>query len=152
MSAAVPLPNRTAMREMRREFARLIAESPEAFDACVLEYQKLGPSYFSPDDGLRKNSVPQSELVLLLAQYKTRPRGMSKDAFCETEAAKGYKWGNRFSGGTWRGRDAIEKQLKNAQRAVKLDPRFASEVDFMATAFREMVDSARGEKPNESVP
>jgi hypothetical protein len=144
--------DKTAMREMRRQFARLIAESPDAFHACVKEYQKLGPSYFRTEDGLRKNSVPQSDLVWLLAQYKTRPRGMTKDAFCDAEAAKGHKWGDRFSGGMWLGRDAIEKQLKNAQRAEKSDPRFASEVDYTATALREIVESFAGEKPNESVP
>lgn len=151
MSEKTRLPPSSAMREMRRQFAKLLAESPDAFHACVTEYQKLGPSYFRTDDGLRKNSVPQSDLVWLLARYKARPRGMTKDAFCAAEAAKGHRWGDRFSGGVWRGADAIEKQLKNAQGLEKRDPKFAFEVDLLATDFREMTAGA-GEKPNESVP
>lgn len=134
--------NSTAMREMRRQFVKLIAESPEAFHACVAEYQKFGARHFKPlDDVLRKNRVPQSVLVMLLADYRARPPGMSKDDFCAAMAANCAQWGDRFSGSSWHTASAVEKQLKRAMREEKKDPGFAAGVKYTTMVFRRIAQN-----------
>ena len=143
----------SAMRKMRREFARLITEDRESFRACVAEYQERGEWYFEPMEKTAKNRVPKMTLSFLLARYRTRARGVSKIAFCEAEAAQGVRWGNRFSGGFWKSSDAIEAQLKRAMRLEKDDPEFAYEVDFMERFFLESAaQKAAGESWDEDVP
>ena len=126
--------NQESMRVMRRAFAELIADNPEEFDACVKEYQRRGPEGFPKPKSPTRPETPNKVLAFLLADYQSR-ENETRQAWIERKAQEGVRTADRFQSRQWHGPDAIESNLKKAQKLYKQDTDFAGDVDFYQWAF-----------------
>lgn len=121
------------MRRMRREFAKLIQSDPEAFAACVREYNAHGPERFPPIESTGgRMPVPEKSLAFLLADYRiAQENGVTQESFCEEKAGQGINSGDRYFGVQWNSADAIRKKLQDARKKERDDAEFAGEVEFL---------------------
>jgi hypothetical protein len=134
------------IRQVRLELRKLLDRFPEAF-AAVLEMLVASRGNWTlllpPRASAR---VPRINLVHLLADYRNaQDLGWTRLDFFNKRAEMPLPWGDfnplegNYHSGLWSTPDAVEAQLKNAERRVKTDKEFANEVaswqDRMAKAF-----------------
>ena len=123
---------------MRREFARLIADSPKAFAECVDEYNRCGAEFFPPEQktGGRPIETPDISLALLLADYRyAQDCGITQRQFLADKASRGINTGDKFRGRVWHDESAIEAALNKALRRARDNPEFQEQVEFYRSAI-----------------
>jgi len=121
--------NEKKLREMRREFARLIQEDKESFDICINQYKERGQAPFPklPPSGGR--SVPEESLAMLLADYKCREE--SRNEFLENQAEQKVTTASRYYDFEWKNDHTLRSYLRRAEKMYKTNESFAEKVDFL---------------------
>lgn len=129
--------NSRAMRDMRKEFARLIEKDPDAFRQCVAEYQRRGAEAFPPVERTGgRPTTPELNLSMLLADYKARPEGERRRDWIERKGSEGVQGCTRFQEVSWMTPDALAAALKKAEKNYHESPEFARLTDFRAWALQ----------------
>lgn len=126
--------NEQKLREMRREFARLIQEDKESFDICIRQYGEHGETAFPPLPSSGRPKVPDESLAMLLADYKCRRS--TKEEFLASEAEKAVTTADRYYGFIWENEETLRSQLVKAQKMYKTNEAFANKVDFLERVHR----------------
>jgi hypothetical protein len=124
------------IRAVRLELRKLFDRYPKAFGAVM---SVLGVSVEDLDEVLpprSSNRVSRTDLAQLLGDYRNaRDLGWGRLDYLRKAAEDGWHWGGvsvlegNYQSGIWNTPDAIEAQLKRAERLVKNDPAFAEDVD-----------------------
>ncbi|MDX9973347.1 MAG: hypothetical protein RBU21_10200 [FCB group bacterium] len=134
MSVRDKLPT-AAIYEMRRKLRALYDSDPQAFEECMRSIVSRGDAWraaLPPMETARGKPIQVSDasLAMLLADYRNRPSGVSRDEFLDALARKGCAYGNPYFVGEWRNAETIRTHLKNAEKKAREDSSFADEVNF----------------------
>lgn len=139
------LPWRTeAHLEMKRDMRRLYDRSPKAFTSVMNELMAAGEQWLKhlppmeTGAGTKPIEVDKNALALLLADYRNRPKGWTKERFLERLASEGASFGTAYVRGRWENADTIAHHLKKAMRLAKQEEAFADKVQFYQEAFADL--------------
>lgn len=129
------------IRDMRKEFARLIAKDPESFAKCIKEYAVRGASAFPllVTATAGSKAVPHELLAGMLAEYNLRG-SLSREQWRSKMADRGVKGTDRyaikgnFTDGT------LNDWLTMAQKLFRSDPEFAEKVELFEFFFSGKVE------------
>lgn len=129
------------IRDMRKEFARLIAKDPESFAKCIKEYAVRGASAFPLLNTATAGSkaVPHVLLAGVLAEYNLRG-SVPKDEWLSKMADKGVKGGDRYAIKDNFNDSTLNDWLKMAQKLFRSDPEFAEKVELFEFFFSGKVE------------
>jgi hypothetical protein len=127
---------------IKRGMRRLYNSDPSAFEEVMEKLLKSGRLWrgqLPPMETVRgkPKQVNDGTLAALLADYRNRPSGVSREKFLGRLAAEGCQYGNAYFTGKWRDADTILTHLKAAERKVKSDAVFAGDVEFWQEVFAE---------------
>jgi hypothetical protein len=122
---------------VRLELRKLFDRYPKAFEAVMgvlgvsaEDWEELLPPRSS-------NRISREDLAQLLGDYRNaRDLGWGRSDYFTKVAEDGWPWGGvgvlevNYHSGIWNTPEAVEAQLKNAERLAKADPVFAEDVNF----------------------
>jgi hypothetical protein len=130
------------IRTVRLELRKLLDKYPQAF-AVVMNQMASGEDWDQLLPPRSSERVAKEDLAQLLADYRNaRDLGWSRLDYFKKVAEDRWPWGGRsclyggYHSGIWNTPDAVEAQLKKAERLVKKDEGFAQDVDYWQHCMR----------------
>ena len=127
---------------IKRGLRRLYDSDPRAFEEVMenlLKYGRLWKGQLPPMETVRgkPKQINDATLAALLADYRNRPSGVSRERFLDRLASEGCQYGNAYFTGKWSDADTILTHLKTAEKKAKVDNAFAGDVAFWQEVFSE---------------
>jgi len=127
---------------IKRGLRRLHDSDPSAFEEvmeALLKAGRLWRGQLPPMETVRgkPKQVNDATLAALLADYRNRPGGVSREGFLNRLASEGCQYGNVYFTGKWTSADTILTHFKAAEKKAKVDDGFAGEVEFWREIFAE---------------
>lgn len=127
---------------IKRGLRRLYDSDPSAFEEVMEKLFKSGRLWrgqLPPMETIRgkPKQINDATLAALLADYRNRPRGVSRERFLDRLASEGCQYGNAYFTGKWSDASTILTHLKTAEKKAKADAAFANDVEFWQEVFAE---------------
>lgn len=140
---------------VRRALRKLFDEFPDAFGVVIEDLIKAGEDWQRHLPRLHRAKIDKMNLLLLLADYRNAREILNwkRREFLE-RCAKGYPFSNFYFCGTWRDEETVKTYLVRAERLVKQNPSFASEIPYFQWILRKggIGCMKRGENDGKSSP